>query len=81
MDTYISRTIEGTIQRAIKTFPAILVTGPRQSGKTTLLQKLFGGTHRYVSLENPDQRARWLADPVAFFAATPPPVVFDEVQY
>ncbi len=80
-DTYISRTLEGTIRRALKTFPAILVTGPRQSGKTTLLQKLFANTHRYISLENPDQRARWLADPVAFLAATPPPVIFDEVQY
>lgn len=80
-DAYISRTLEGTIRRAIKTFPAVLVTGPRQSGKTTLLQKLFTNTHRYVSLENPDQRARWLADPVAFLAATPPPVIFDEVQY
>jgi hypothetical protein len=80
-DAYISRTLEGTIRRAIKTFPAVLVTGPRQSGKTTLLQKLFAKTHQYVSLENPDQRARWLADPVAFLAATPPPVIFDEVQY
>jgi len=80
-ETYINRTLEGTIRRAMKTFPAILVTGPRQSGKTTLLQKMFAKTHRYLSMENPDQRGRWLADPVAFFSATPPPVIFDEVQY
>lgn len=80
-EIYISRTLEGTIRRAIKTFPAVLVTGPRQSGKTTLLQKLFAKTHRYVSLENPDERARWLADPVAFLAAAPAPAIFDEVQY
>jgi hypothetical protein len=80
-ETYITRSLEETIRRAIKTFPAILVTGPRQSGKTTMLKELFGKTHRYLSMENPDQRARWLADPAAFFSRLTPPVIFDEVQY
>ncbi|MCI0618893.1 AAA family ATPase, partial [bacterium] len=81
MQTYVPRTLEDTVRRALKTFPAILVTGPRQSGKTTLLQKMFAKTHRYVSLENPDQRARWIADPIAFVKTNPPPVILDEVQY
>ncbi len=81
MSTYITRTLEHAIARALKTFPAILVTGPRQSGKTTLLQKLFAKTHRHVSLENSEQRARCLADPLAFLATNPPPVILDEAQY
>lgn len=81
MNAYLARTLELALARALKTFPALLVTGPRQSGKTTVLQKLFAKTHRYVSLENPDQRARCLADPVAFLVSFPPPVVLDEVQY
>lgn len=81
MSTYHARTLEHAIVRALKTFPALLVTGPRQSGKTTLLQKLFAKTHRYVSLENPEQRARCIADPLAFLSNFPPPVILDEVQY
>jgi len=65
----------------MKTFPAVLVTGPRQSGKTTLLTERFSSTHRFVSLENPDVRARVMEDPVGFLREHPPPVVFDEIQY
>ena len=81
MKSYIPRTLERAIRRALRTFPAILVTGPRQSGKTTLIQKIFSDTHRYVSLENPDQRAQCLADPLSFLETHSPPVIFDEVQY
>lgn len=63
------------------TFPAVLVTGARQTGKTTLLQHELAETHRYVSLERPDVRQRALADPLAFFAEHQPPIVLDEVQY
>ena len=59
----------------------MLVTGPRQSGKTTLLTERFSDTHRFVSLENPDIRARLLDDPKGFLRETPPPVILDEIQY
>ena len=75
------RTLETAVKRAIKTFPAVLITGPRQSGKTTLLTERFAGTHRFVSLENPDVRARVQEDPIGFLKANPPPVILDEIQY
>lgn len=67
--------------RACRTFPAILLVGPRQSGKTTLLRSGWGQSHRFVSLENPDLRARALADPAGFLRDNPPPVILDEIQY
>lgn len=75
------RILEGAILKAMKTFPAVLVTGPRQSGKTTLLFERFSKSHRFVSLENPDIRARVLEDPVGFLNANPPPIILDEIQY
>lgn len=76
------RAITRTLERAVATFPAVLVTGARQTGKTTLLRNEFGGSHHYVSLERPDVRARALADPVAFFEEEAgPPVFLDEIQY
>ena len=75
------RVLEHTIRRAMRTFPAILITGPRQSGKTTLLTKRFSKTHQFVSIENPDVRARLLDDPIGFLKAHPPPVILDEIQY
>jgi uncharacterized protein len=75
------RILEGSIKRAMKTFPAVLVTGPRQSGKTTLLFERFSKSHRFVSLENPDVRARVLEDPVGFLKDNPAPLILDEIQY
>ena len=78
---YIERTLETVLKKAATEFPAIVLTGPRQSGKTTLLKHLFGETHRYVSLEPPDIRAAAQTDPRGFLDMNPAPVVFDEVQY
>lgn len=69
------------IRLAVDEFSAIVLTGPRQSGKTTLLKHLFDQTHRYVSLELPDVRTAAAADPRAFLEAYHPPVIFDEVHY
>lgn len=76
-----SRTLAKTIVRAARTFPAIVVTGPRQSGKTTLLKSLFSRTHAYISFDNPDARMRAKADPIGFIENNPVPVIFDEIQY
>jgi len=78
---YIPRSLEPVLQRAAREFPAVVLTGPRQSGKTTLLKHLFGDTYRYVSLEPPDIRAAAVVDPRGLLALYPPPVIFDEVQY
>jgi len=75
------RILSRTLERAVKTFPVIVLTGPRQSGKTTLFKQLFAGTHKYVSLENPDVRIRARQDPIAFVNQNGPPVILDEIQY
>jgi predicted AAA+ superfamily ATPase len=78
---YLKRHLTKTILRAATTFPAVLVTGARQTGKTTLLRREFGASHRYLSLERPDIRARAQADPIAFLAEAAPPAILDEIQY
>ncbi len=76
-----TRELAKVIERAAKTFPAIVVTGPRQSGKTTLLREMFRSTHRYLSLEDPDTRRLAQEDPRAFLRIHSPPVILDEIQY
>ena len=80
MQDYIQRSLEPVVTRAAQEFPAVVVSGPRQSGKTTLLTRLFGNSHGYVSLDLPDVRAAAAADPRGFLKRYPPPVIFDELQ-
>ena len=79
--TYLQRTIEPFIGRAAAEFPVVMLTGPRQSGKTTLLQHLFSKTQRYLSMELPDVQAAAIDDPRGFLELYPPPAIFDEIQY
>src|SRR2546425_5770741 len=76
---YIQRRLAGVLLDAVRHFPAVVVTGPRRAGKTTLLRRLFPKA-RYVLLEDPDIQARVRSDPRAFLDALRPPVVFDEIQ-
>jgi predicted AAA+ superfamily ATPase len=59
----------------------VVLTGPHQSGKTTLLQHLLGDSYRYLPLELLDVRAVAEADPRGFLELNPAPVIFDEIQY
>ena len=79
--SYVPRALAPTIRRAMRTFPAVLVTGPRQTGKTTLLREEFGASHRYVSLELPSVRDIVHEDPAGFLADAGPRAILDEIQY
>jgi predicted AAA+ superfamily ATPase len=79
--TYIERTLEPVLKKAAAQFPAVMLSGPRQSGKTTVLKHVFGTSHRYVSLEAPDLRLAAETDPRGFLDLFAPPVIMDEVQY
>lgn len=76
---YIKRKIESTILEAAKYFPVITVTGPRQSGKTTMLKHIFPHLH-YYSLEDLDTRSFAMEDPVRFLHLHEEGMILDEVH-
>ncbi|MBI4886035.1 MAG: ATP-binding protein [Acidobacteria bacterium] len=77
---HIQRALERHVLRAVKGFPAVVLTGPRRAGKTWMLRRLFPRAG-YVLLEDPDIVARLRADPQGFLDAVDTPVILDEVQH
>lgn len=79
---YIRRSLESVVSSVTKEYPVVLLTGPRQVGKTTMLKKLMEGTERgYVSLDDLTERALAKNDPELFLQLHKPPLLIDEVQY
>ena len=77
---YVNRHLETVLQKASKMFGAVLVTGPRQVGKTTLLRN-FSQDAAYVTLDDPMQLHAAIEEPATFFKDNKPPVFVDEIQY
>ncbi len=78
---YYERTIEATVRNVSVTFPVLLLTGPRQVGKSTLLERMAEPERKRVSLDNPTIRLLAQTDPELFLQRYAPPVLIDEVQY
>lgn len=81
-EKYINRTIEKTIKKIASQFPVVMITGPRQVGKTTLLQlgKETSGIN-YVSLDSLKERILAQDDPEMFLSIHEAPLIIDEFQY
>jgi len=79
MSNFISRQIATIIQKQKSKFPILAITGPRQSGKTTLIRNLFND-YQYLTLENPDTREFATSDPVGFLNKYDQKIILDEVQ-
>jgi len=79
---YVRRLLSSTLNDALKHFPAVLVTGPRQAGKTTFLFHEYGKKYDYISFDDPLERSFALSDPNGFLDRFGErPVILDEVQY
>lgn len=78
---YIERTLTNAIQQASKLFPVVLVTGPRQVGKTTCLRNSAASNRTYVTLDNPLLRKLAKEDPELFLQRFTTPILIDEIQY
>lgn len=75
----IKRALQTTLTKTARSYPVVTLTGPRQSGKTTLVRAAFP-RHDYASLEDPDVRSFALEDPRGFLSQFRGPVILDEVQ-
>ncbi len=78
---YVERTLEQFIVHATEHFPVLLLTGARQVGKTTLLQKMKESGRAYVSLDDPIVQSLAREDPALFLQRFLPPIIIDEIQY
>lgn len=75
----INRELIGEVLRIGTSFQVLILTGPRQSGKTTLCKMAFPN-YRYINLENPETRAMLVADPITFLKDNPNGMILDEAQ-
>jgi len=78
---YIKRDIDQLVLEVAESYSAVIITGPRQVGKTTTLRRLLGEGRRFVSLDNKENRQLAQTDPELFLELNPAPVIIDEVQY
>jgi predicted AAA+ superfamily ATPase len=85
MSGYIKRTIESSIKKIEKSFPVVMITGPRQVGKTTLLNMLMKKNENkkinYISLDDLSARTLAIEDPELFLRTYEFPLIIDEFQY
>ncbi len=77
---FVERLLGGELTRAARAFSAVILTGPRRSGKTSLLRHAFPGASYYL-LEDPDVVARIRADPRTFLDDISLPAILDEIQH
>lgn len=77
---WIERQVESLLSQRAATRPVVVLTGARQTGKTSLVRRLFPN-HSFVTLDLPSEAEQAESDPGSFLARHPPPVVIDEVQY
>lgn len=75
------RTLAESVQEITKHFPVLLITGPRQVGKTTLFELCAESERGYVTLDDLDVRQLAKTDPGLFIQTYPPPIIIDEIQY
>jgi predicted AAA+ superfamily ATPase len=78
---YFDRASTDLIKNISETFPVLLLTGPRQVGKTTLLEHIKEKERSYVTLDDLDERMMAKNDPGLFLQRHKPPVIIDEIQY
>lgn len=78
--TFVPRSLEPNIKQLMEWFPVVSVTGPRQSGKSTLLKEMFPQVP-YVTLEDTSLREIVAEDPIGFLRANDSPFIIDEAQY
>ena len=80
-DKYIPRFIEKALKNSLKYFPALALSGPRQSGKSTLVKHIFSKTHTFISFDDPVTREMAISDPRLFLETCGEKIILDEIQY
>src|SRR6267142_6003968 len=77
---WIARSIEARLRLSARTRPVVVLTGARQTGKTSTLRRLFP-SHAFVSLDLPTEAEQAEKEPALFLQRYAPPVIIDELQY